>query len=201
MAVKSIPLTVRAINSDDWPLIENLFGEKGACGGCWCMYWRVEMGGKLWENTKGKSARQKFRALVESGNVHAVMAFFGEQPVGWCSFGKRSEFPRLMRSRVLQRPHEIEPWSIVCFYIHRKWRNKGIASLLLRVAAKIAFKSGAHEIEGYPVNTKSGKRTPDAFAWTGLQSIFKAAGFSKIYRSGANRDIYVQTKNKKSVPE
>jgi hypothetical protein len=24
-----------------WPAIENLFGEIGACNGCWCMYWRV----------------------------------------------------------------------------------------------------------------------------------------------------------------
>ena len=111
--------------------------------------------------------------------------------------GKRSEFPRLLRSRVLQRPRDTEPWSIVCFYIHRQWRNKGIATLLLRAAAKIAFKSGAHEIEGYPVNTKPGKRIPDAFAWTGLRRIFKAAGFSKIRRSGTSRDIYIQTKHKR----
>ena len=27
-----------------WPALEQLFGEHGACGGCWCMFWRIEKG-------------------------------------------------------------------------------------------------------------------------------------------------------------
>ena len=45
-------LTVRPLREDDWPAIEELFGSNGACGGCWCMWWRVPRGGKLWTEMK-----------------------------------------------------------------------------------------------------------------------------------------------------
>jgi len=34
-------LTIRPLTADLWPAFENLFGENGACNGCWCMYWRI----------------------------------------------------------------------------------------------------------------------------------------------------------------
>ncbi|MEO8659046.1 MAG: hypothetical protein ABI693_11280 [Bryobacteraceae bacterium] len=34
-------LTVRPLTPDLWLSIQDLFGEKGACNGCWCMYWRI----------------------------------------------------------------------------------------------------------------------------------------------------------------
>ena len=33
-------LTIRPLTPDLWPALEDLFGETGACNGCWCMYWR-----------------------------------------------------------------------------------------------------------------------------------------------------------------
>ena len=34
-------LTIQELTADLWPALEDLFGEKGACNGCWCMYWRI----------------------------------------------------------------------------------------------------------------------------------------------------------------
>ena len=34
-------LSIRPLTSDLWPAFEDLFGENGACNGCWCMYWRI----------------------------------------------------------------------------------------------------------------------------------------------------------------
>jgi hypothetical protein len=34
----SMKLTVRPLTTDLWPALEDLFGENGAVGGCWCMY-------------------------------------------------------------------------------------------------------------------------------------------------------------------
>ena len=43
-------------------------------------------------------------------------------------------------------------------------------------------------VEGYPVDPKQGKM-PDAFAWTGLASSFKAAGFVEVARRSPTRPI------------
>src|SRR5688572_287492 len=98
-----VPLTIRPLTPADWPVVERLFGPKGACGGCWCMWWRVAMGGKTWHAAKGDPNRKRFRQLIEAGDVHAVLAFAGDEPVGWCCFGPRSDFPRLERVKGLRR--------------------------------------------------------------------------------------------------
>jgi len=35
-----VKLTTGPLTPDLWPAFEDLFGENGAVGGCWCMYWR-----------------------------------------------------------------------------------------------------------------------------------------------------------------
>jgi len=51
-------------------------GEKGACGGCWCMCWRVPRRA-LWDQVKGRKNRENLRPLVTAGKVHAVIAYTG----------------------------------------------------------------------------------------------------------------------------
>ncbi len=105
------PLTTRPLTRNDWPVIEALFGANGACGGCWCMWWRVPMGGKVWEAAKGVPNREAFRSLVQSGRASGVLAFDGDRPVGWCAVGPRADFPRLERSKALARPWSDTTWS------------------------------------------------------------------------------------------
>src|SRR5947209_3357552 len=117
----AVPLTTRPLTPADWPLVEKLFGPRGACGGCWCMSWRVAKHGKTWEAAKGEPNRQRFRELVETGQAHGVFAFAGAEPVGWCSFGPRGTFPKLLTARALQTDWDEGTWSIVCFYIPTAW--------------------------------------------------------------------------------
>lgn len=58
-----------------WSALEELFGENGACGECWCQWWRVERGGRLWEETKGKRARMQMKKLVETGKAQGILSF------------------------------------------------------------------------------------------------------------------------------
>jgi GNAT superfamily N-acetyltransferase len=187
------PLRVRPLTPDDWPTVVRLFGANGACGGCWCMWWRVPMGGKTWEEAKGPKNRDRFRRLVQAGQVHGVLAFAGDEPVGWCSFGPRQTFPRLTRVRALQRDGADDTWSIVCFYIPARWRGKGVATRLLEAATARAFALGAREVEGYPVVPKSPPaKVPAAFAWTGVPALFEAAQYQELQRPGAARPIYLK---------
>jgi GNAT superfamily N-acetyltransferase len=184
-------IDVNPLRPDEWRAIARLFGDNGACGGCWCMWWRVPRGGKLWEEVKGRKNRDGLRRLVRAGSVHAVVAYSGGEPVGWCSFGPRHSFPRLERVRALRRKVPEDTWSIVCFFIPARWRGRGVATRLLRAATAEAFARGAREIEGYPVVPKKGT-VPAAFAWTGVPALFRSSGYLKLRRPSATRPIYVR---------
>jgi GNAT superfamily N-acetyltransferase len=188
-----LPLTTEILTPDGFQTVERLFGEKGACGGCWCMWPRVPKGGKEWQQAQGAKNKERFQHLVQAGDVHAVFAFAGDEPVGWCSFGPRKTFPRLETVKALKREWSPGTWSIVCFYIPSKWRGRGVASRLLRVATETAFSLGAQEIEGYPVVSKTlGSTLPAAFAWTGVEPLFKKSGYKKLHRPGTSRPIYLK---------
>ena len=194
------PITVRPVGREDWPVIVRLFGDRGACGGCWCMWWRVPKGGKTWESSKGRKNRDSLRKLVQAGRVHAVLAFAGEEPVGWCSFGPRESFPRLARVRALPTEFGRDTWSIVCFYIPAPWRGSGVATKLLEAATRLAFERGAREIEGYPVAPhRPPAKIPAAFAWTGVPPIFERAGYAEIPRRGASRPVFIQKRGNEPV--
>jgi GNAT superfamily N-acetyltransferase len=194
----SFAIHVRPLEPADWPNIVRLFGDKGACGGCWCMWPRVPRGGKTWDEAKGPKNRDRFRRLVQAGKVHAVLAFCGEEPVGWCSFGPRETFPRLERIRALQRAWPDGTWSIVCFYIPSAWKGRGLATRLLEAATTRAFALGAREIEGYPVvPKKTPERVPAAFAWTGVPALFERAGYTELIRPQAYHSIFVKTGRKR----
>ncbi|GGF15992.1 N-acetyltransferase GCN5 [Aliidongia dinghuensis] len=190
-------LEIRPVGPDDLPLIEQLFGPRGACAGCWCMWWRAEKGGKDWKAAQGPVNRARFQALVEAGRVHGLLAFDGAEPVGWCDLAPYGDYGRLARARKLQRLNRGATWSIPCFFIKRGYRKQGVASRLLGAAVEHAWTLGAGEIEGYPVGAGpvGGGPAVDTFAYTGLPSMFEAAGFRQVPSTDqGSRTIYLKTR-------
>lgn len=177
MSESGAPIECRAATPDDAATITRLFGANGACGGCWCMHWRVEKGGAAWKACKGEPNRRAFLELLKQGHAQGALAFAEESPIGWCNFAPREEFPRLRRSRVLQYKAAPETWSINCFYIAPGWRGRGVASALLKEAIATAFERGARVLEAYPAPQKPREKLVAAFAWTGTLSLFAKAGF------------------------
>ena len=188
-ALKPRGITARPITPADWPVIEQLFGPNGACGGCWCMTWRVPRGGKLWQEVKGEKNKRAFRKLVQEGKVFGVLAFADDQPVGWCCVGPRGDFARLTTIRNLQTQWKPTTWSVTCFFIPSAWRRKGVATALLAQAVKVAKANGASELEAYPVRPYT-DNLPAAFAWTGIPILFEKQKFVNITPPGNSRPIY-----------
>jgi GNAT superfamily N-acetyltransferase len=188
---------VREITSADWPVIEQLFGARGACGGCWCMHWRREKGGKAWEEAKGEPNRKAFKKLVQSGQAHGMIAVSGTQPVGWCSFGRRSDFPRLERTKAYLRPEDelsdlTEVWSINCLFLNKEFRSQGLSLKLVEGAIKAIRKRKERLIEAYPVPlTKDGKKLPAPFVFTGPEVIYQRLGFKEVQRVSYSRPLYL----------
>lgn len=183
---KSSASKVLRVTPSRWPDFERLFGEGGACGGCWCMLWRATRA--EFERKKGAGNRRAMKALIEKGRVPGLLAYVDGEPAGWCSVAPRSEFSGLTRSRILAPVDDRPVWSVTCFFVARQFRGQGLSVELLRAAIDHVKRKGGKIVEGYPVSPKK-QPMPAAFAWTGLSSAFRKAGFRECARRSERRPI------------
>lgn len=177
---------VHPLSPDRWPDLVQLFGPRGACGGCWCMWWRLSR--SEYDEMKGDVNRQAFEEIVRSGEAPGLLLYAEGQPAGWCSIGPREDFPALERSRILKRVDEEPVWSVVCFFIEKSHRCQGLTVRLLQAALDYAARNGAKIIEGYP-HDEAGEKAPEAFVFTGLVGAFREAGFQEVARRSPKRPV------------
>jgi GNAT superfamily N-acetyltransferase len=174
------------LTPERWADFEEFFGPRGAAGGCWCMWWRLTA--REFDAQKGEGNRRAMKAIVDSGRVPGILAYHEGYAVGWCSVAPREEFPRLGRSRIL-KPVDDEPvWSVVCFFIAKSHRRRGVARRLLEAALDYVRESGGRIVEGYPVEPEKSS-IPDLSAYHGLASMFRSAGFKEVARRSETRPM------------
>ena len=178
-------LAYHPLTPDRWGDFESLMGKRGACGGCWCMWWRVAR--SQFNKQKGEANRRAMKTIVDACEVPGILAYEGSEPIAWCSVAPRPAFPGLERSRILKPVDEEPVWSIACFFVAKKHRRKGVSVKLLEAAVAFAHERGGRIIEGYPVEPL--KDQPDAFVWTGLAAAFRKAGFREVARRSESRPI------------
>ncbi|MEJ2049046.1 MAG: GNAT family N-acetyltransferase [Calditrichota bacterium] len=179
-------LEYHPLTNEQWADFELLFGKRGACGGCWCMWWRLKRSEFNQQKSDGNKSAMKM--LVDSGKIPGLIAYQGKVPIGWCSVAPREEFSTLERSRILKPVDNQSVWSIVCFFVNKKFRNRGLTIDLINAAKEFVRQNDGKILEGYPVEPKKGK-TADVFAYTGLASAFRNAGFVEVARRSETRPI------------
>ncbi len=181
-------LRIHPLTADRWDAFEQLFGERGACGGCWCMTPRLTRG--EYERRKGEGNRRAMKAIVDSGEVPGVLGYLedGGKAVGWCSIGPREAFSSLSRSRILKPVDDQPVWSIVCLFVEKARRTQGVSVALIDGAARYAGSQGARIVEAYPVEPKKNPMPP-VFAYTGIASAYRTAGFEEVARRSETRPI------------
>ena len=182
----SLNLEFRSLIPERWTDLEKLFGKHGAYGGCWCTWWRLKR--SEFEQQKGEQNRKALKKIVDSGKIPGILAYANDEPIGWCSVAPRESYPALERSRVLKRVDDKPVWSIVCFFVAKPFRHKGVTVALLKATIKHVKGHGGKILEGYPVEPKKGY-TPDPFAYTGLASAFRKAGFVEVIRRSETHPI------------
>ena len=177
---------IHPLTRERWRDFQKLFGAKGACAGCWCMFWR--MPGKEWNANKGDGNRKAMLKLTQADTPPGLLAYVADEPAGWCAVGPRLDFVRLANSRVLKPLDDQPVWSVTCFFVAREFRRQGLTVALLKAAAKFAREHGARILEGYP--TETSKEQPPVFVYTGLASAFRQASFNEVARRSPTRPIF-----------
>ena len=170
-----------------WPLFVQLFGERGACGNCWCMYFRLKRAdfveGKLNDGNK-----ETMKELVWAELPTGVLGIYEGQAIGWCAFAPREAYPKLENSRVHKRIDDEPVWSVTCFFIDKQFRRMGISVAMLKGLIAYARKKKVKIIEAYPTIATQ-PVLPDSFAWIGLYKSFERAGFKIVDRTSKNRPM------------
>jgi GNAT superfamily N-acetyltransferase len=180
-------LRFEPLTRQNWHKFVQLFGDKGACGNCWCMYFRLpkaEFGkGKINEGNKNA-----MHELVKAGKPTGILAFYENIAVAWCAFAPREDFLKLSRSRVHKPIDDQLVWSIPCTFIDKKFRRQGVSVQLLKGLVNYARQEGIKILEAYPT-IPTQEKLPDSFAWIGLYKSFERAGFEIVDNTSSNRPM------------
>jgi len=177
--------TIHPLTPDRWDDFVSLFGDNGAYGGCWCMWWRITR--SQFEKNKNEGNKTAMKNLVDSGEVPGILAYIGMKPVGWCSVAPRENYGSLNRSHFLKRIDDKPVWSMVCLFIDKKERGKGLSKALILGAIDYVRASGGTIVESYPY------QAPDSSSplvnFMGTPHIFKQVGFVECARPSPSKLI------------
>lgn len=150
------------------------------------MHWKLR--GKAFDESKGYTARQMHKAIVDSGTVTGLLAYLDGDVVGWVAVEPRAAYEKLSHSRTLKPVDDQPVWSVTCFYVAKKHRRTGVAVVLLEAAVEHVRHQGGKIVEGYPVDAQ--KDMPASFVFTGTASVFQKAGFKEVARNSPTRPIF-----------
>ena len=152
---------------------------------CLCQYWRLSSGdySRTTQPTRVANLRRQLAGDPPAG----MIAYIGDEPVGWLGFGVRQRMERLVRSRTIPAVDDLPVWSIFCFTVRVGYRRQGVARTLLAGLVEFARASGAPVLEAYPVDT-GGSRIHGTAAYVGVASMFEDAGFARVVETDARSE-------------
>ncbi len=182
------PLDVRPLTPDRLPDLATLFDQGGDPKWCWCTWYRLRNA----DFSSGGAERhratltQTAQDLAAEGRAPGLLAYDGDEVVGWVSVGPREDYERLAHSKSLYPVDDTPVWSIVCFVVGRRARGQGVATRILDAAIAYAREHGATMLEAYPVDVPEGARIPSANAFKGMLGMFERAGFEVVDRRRAS---------------
>jgi GNAT superfamily N-acetyltransferase len=143
---------------------------------CWCLSYRLTSS-KENQALRGEARGERVRELIAHGPPPGVLAYDGDEVVGWAGVHPRADTSFATNRRI---PHvdELDVWSVWCIRVRPGHRGKGISHRLLAGAVEFARAHGAPAIEGYPLDNR-GSKVDLTMAYVGTMRLFEKAGFTK----------------------
>ena len=177
-------LSFEELTSATWKKYETLMGEKGGCGNCWCMFFRLPY--KEFQANKPDGNKILAKKLVNKGRPVGLIASLGEQPVGWIALAPREDYMKLENSRSFKPIDDKPVWSITCFFVKKECRHQGLSNQLIKGAVAFARKKKIKVLEAYPAIPYA-DNVPHPFLWVGVLSSFEKNGFEVVRQSSKSR--------------
>lgn len=193
-----LPTRIVPANEASWADLQVVFGTRGSAAECQCQRYKLarreSFGARPVDERRLRLLDQTCAGMPDAPDTTGLIAYVGDEPVGWCAVQPRREYPGLLR--VYRIPWEgreedrDDPgvWALTCFQVRAGYRRRGISYALAAAAAGFARSRGATALEGYPMLPVSGPVT-----WgeehVGFAQVFAAAGFREVSRPGKRRAV------------
>jgi GNAT superfamily N-acetyltransferase len=171
-----VSIEVRPANAARFDDVATMLGPKNPNSSvCWCLSHRIDA--KTNQELVGPARGDYVRGLCSREVAPGVLAYEGDEVVGWAAVAPRAELP-FARSRKIPHVDDLPVWSVWCIRVRPGHRGKGISHSLLDGAVAYARSHGAPAVEGYPVDNK-GRKVDLTMAYVGTRGVFERAGFTK----------------------
>ena len=148
------------------------FSDNPGWAGCYCCFPHADHASGRWGERSNEDNRYAASGLIESGTMRGYLAFFNEQPVGWCNANTRDRY-------TIFDSDDRDPASIgviACFVVAESQRGKGVARALLAAAVDGFRAHGLRTVEAYPLPEASSAKANHF----GPLSMYLAAGFEIV---------------------
>jgi GNAT superfamily N-acetyltransferase len=178
--------------------IQTVFGRRGTAAVCQCQRYKLapkeSFGSFPIEERQARLREQTHCGDPSSSTTSGLIAYLGNDPVGWCAVEPRPAYGGLLR--VYRTPWEGRNedradegvWAVTCVFVRAGFRKRGIAYSLAEAAVAHARGRGARALEAYPMRTEAGEITWDEIH-VGAQSIYADAGMREVSRPGVRRAV------------
>ncbi|WP_440103702.1 GNAT family N-acetyltransferase [Glutamicibacter mishrai] len=148
---------------------------------CWCLSHRLSA-----QEIRERGGEDRYEAMCSLARekiAPGVIAYLGDQPVGWCSISPRAQIPKLENSKLIRPVDDLRVWSIICMVVRGGYRRRGVNRQMVLGALEYAKSLGAPAVEAYPVDPEG--RMDLTMAYVGTRKMFEEAGFEVVGVSDA----------------
>jgi GNAT superfamily N-acetyltransferase len=174
----------------EWDDVAAVFGDRGPASRCWCQRYKL-FPGESFAGLGPEVLAGRMREQTERGS--GLVAYLGDDPVGWCAVEPRPAYHGLLRKtfrihwegRDEDRDDE-SVWSVTCLLARAGYRKRGVARALAEAAVEHARAHGARAVEAYPIVVKN---VLSEELHVGTESVFADAGMTVVSRPSKRRVV------------
>lgn len=160
-------LTVVPADEVPWEHVERVLVTPGDTERCWCQWFRTRQADWVPDATSDRARAMRSQAAGQGDGTSGLVAYLGDEPVGWVSVAPRADHARLVEMAGVESGQGV--WSVTCFRVRHGFDGEGITEDLLRAAVDRARSHGAETVEAYTrVLQADGATTRDLLAEAGF---------------------------------
>jgi GNAT superfamily N-acetyltransferase len=184
-------------NEAPWEDLQTILGTRGDPSRCQCQGYKIR--DMDWRSIPVEERARRLREQTGCGDRQAratsgLVAYLGEEPVGWCAVEPRTAYLRLLFTRVPWTGRSEDKgddgvWAVTCFVTRVGFRRRGVSGALAAATVDFARRRGARALEGYPMITRPGQEITWGELHVGSHSAFADAGFTEVGRPTRRRVV------------
>ena len=182
--ITSRQIKLEPLTKTNWKAFEELMGEKGGCGHCWCMLFRLPY--KEFQSNNPDGNKKLMKGIVSSSKPTGLIATYENEAIGWMALAPREDYIKIENARSLKRIDDKPVWSITCLFIKKEFRRMGVSQIMIKGAIEYAQKNNIRILEAYPVIPYD-EKVPPPFLWVGVLSTFTRNGFKIVRQNGKSK--------------